>query len=733
MRSIRSAISAFIAVVIIITGISLTFIALGFSKSAVNETVDKSLSPLMDTIIQYSMTQINVQVNSLKILAEADDIKRSDIALKEKAEKLVKYYPNFAGGNYFILSDVQGRAYTSKGSPTNISDRNYFKTAVRGKIAIDGPLISKTTGLPNLYFAVPVYSDGGKISGVLAINYKPELLDSFVKELNIISGSSAFVISKKDSMILSNSIAGIGDRTTTFSVLADEEKLLSGDEKIGYAALAEVEKKITSLDHGIEKIDFNHETQYICYATLRDSELETPWAMAFLCPDSMFTASIQSMRFYMILVAVIIVVLAIIAGGYYAYTLAHPIVTIQKMLECVSSGDLILDTVSEEEKKQMLARKDELGKMGNSLRDMINSLLNTISSVRESAFQVRSGGEQLSSSSQAVSSGASEQAASSEQMSATMEQMTSNIRQSAENAQKTSEIANMASAKGESGGLAVEEAVAAVKTIAEKISVIQDIAGQTNMLALNAAIEAARAGEAGKGFAVVASEVRKLAERSQNAASEISEISVKTLETAENAGNLIREVVPSIEQTSMLVQEIASNAHEQDQGAQQVSTAIIQMDSVVQQNASAAEEMAAMAEELSAEAQRLVQVISFFKTPQDKPDTLESALAAEAKKSAEAESPARKENDSETPAACEPEEEAKEEKPVAEAAADAPEAKEPKEEKAPAEEKPAESEKKHHVKTPKKLKKDFKKEPVSGTVKIKTTADLISDADFEEF
>jgi methyl-accepting chemotaxis protein len=194
-----------------------------------------------------------------------------------------------------------------------------------------------------------------------------------------------------------------------------------------------------------------------------------------------------------------------------------------------------------------------------------------------------------------------------------MEEMDSNIQQNADNAKQTEAIAQKAAENAEKGGKAVDKTVTAMKDIADKITIIDEIARNTNLLALNAAIEAARAGEHGKGFAVVASEVRKLAERSQKAAGEIMELSGQSVEVAEEAGVVLNALVPDIQKTAELVQEISAASAEQRSGSDQINRAITQLDQVVQQNASQAEEMSSMAEELASQAEELEATISFFR------------------------------------------------------------------------------------------------------------------------
>ncbi|MCK4517099.1 MAG: methyl-accepting chemotaxis protein, partial [Spirochaetaceae bacterium] len=272
-------------------------------------------------------------------------------------------------------------------------------------------------------------------------------------------------------------------------------------------------------------------------------------------------------------------------------------------VQSIAGGDL---TVSVKER----SGQDELMR---ALGTMIRELTDVATGIQSAADQVASGSQQMSSSSQQLSQGSTEQASSAEEISSSMEQMAANIHQNADNAQQTDSIALKASSDAETSGAAVGKAVGAMKEIAERISVISEIARQTNMLALNAAIEAARASEHGKGFAVVAAEVRKLAERSQEAADEIERLSSSTVEVAVNAGEMLVKLVPDIQKTAELVQEINAASNEQKSGAEQINKAIQQLDTVIQQNSTASEEMASTSEELAGQAEQMQDVISFFK------------------------------------------------------------------------------------------------------------------------
>lgn len=285
-------------------------------------------------------------------------------------------------------------------------------------------------------------------------------------------------------------------------------------------------------------------------------------------------------------------------------------------LEELTKGNLEIET-----DELLLHRKDELGRLGKSISVLSKTLKEVISGVQVSAAHIAGASNELSGTAQHLSQGSSKQASANEQVSASMEQMVSNINQNALNAKETERIAQNASDGMNKLSIAAVESMESIKAISQKVSVISDIAFQTNILALNAAVEAARAGEQGKGFAVVASEVRKLAEISKKAAEEINALSQKSVQITEQAGKYLQEAIPEIDKTVKLVREISVASAEQNSGSNQINHAINELNNVTQQNAANSEEMASSSEELSAQAEQLKSLISFFKLSTDQMDT----------------------------------------------------------------------------------------------------------------
>ena len=313
----------------------------------------------------------------------------------------------------------------------------------------------------------------------------------------------------------------------------------------------------------------------------------------------------------LITVVILAVILAILLGTLLSRSITLPLARAVDIAGHLSEGDL-----RAEMEARFLGRKDEIGLLGASMSGLIESLRQIVLSVNASAGNVSAGSAQISSTAQGLSQGATEQAAAGEEVSSSVEEMGSTIKQNADNAVAAETIAVKSAADAAKGGASVADTVAAMKQIAGKIGIIEEIARQTNLLALNAAIEAARAGEAGKGFAVVASEVRKLAERSQAASREISDLSSRSVAVAEEAGKLIQTVVPDIGKTADVVREITAASREQSLGVEQIGKAINQLDGVIQQNAASSEELASMAEELNSQAEMLTDTLAFFTLPE---------------------------------------------------------------------------------------------------------------------
>ena len=312
-------------------------------------------------------------------------------------------------------------------------------------------------------------------------------------------------------------------------------------------------------------------------------------------------------RAQMLLLGLVIasLLIAVASATWIALNISRGLAKAVGLAEAVALGDL--------SQQIQVSSDDEIGDLVKSLNTTVEKLRAIVSEALMAARNVSAGSQELSASAEQLSQGATEQASSAEEASSSMEEMAANIKQNAENAGQTEKIAAQSAKDAEASGIAVGRAVEAMQTIAAKITIVQEIARQTDLLALNAAVEAARAGEHGRGFAVVASEVRKLAERSQAAAAEIGALSVDTVKVAQEAGTMLSKLVPDIKKTAELVEEITSACREQDVGSSQVNQAIQQLDKVGQQNASASEQVSSTSEELASQAEQLQATIAYFK------------------------------------------------------------------------------------------------------------------------
>lgn len=313
---------------------------------------------------------------------------------------------------------------------------------------------------------------------------------------------------------------------------------------------------------------------------------------------------------YAILIAVVIgIVIFVIINSLISRSITSALKKGVEFAKRIAQGDLTVDL--------KIDQKDEIGELAGALSTMLRKLRDIVMNIRSGAESIAAASSQISNGSQQLSQGATEQASSTEEISSSMEEMVSNIQQNTENARQTEGISGTATESMVEMSKIGRESLDSIKIIAEKITIVNDIAFQTNLLALNAAVEAARAGEHGRGFAVVAAEVRKLAERSKLAADEIQNLSRNSLKITEKTRESLDALVPEIQKTSQLVQEIAAASIEQNSGADQINSAIQQLNTVTQQNAAASEEMATSAEELSSQAESLKDAVSFFHTDED--------------------------------------------------------------------------------------------------------------------
>ncbi len=350
------------------------------------------------------------------------------------------------------------------------------------------------------------------------------------------------------------------------------------------------------------------------------------WHVISFMPKGELTKGILGKMGLNLIIGLILLIMAMITGISMGYRIGEPLKDMLAGCRLLANGNLNIRF-----KQGDLHANTEITQLSDLMNVTVKNIRKIVSEVKQSAANINGAGSELAKSASLMASGANEQASASEQVASAMEDMTTSIRKNAQNAQQTEDITNSVVDSVMRANSSVSETVEAMKTITDKIGIINEIAGRTDLLAVNAAIEAARVGDQGKGFAVVASEIRKLAEKSQNAAKEIDELTASGVKQAENSGALLGELVPEINKTSELVHEIAASSIEQNNNAMQVNNALQQLNSITQQNAATAEELSTSADESQSQAERLDETMNFFRVE----DETNNEIAALNKKAAD--------------------------------------------------------------------------------------------------
>ncbi len=597
--SIRSKLMLIFGLTVTIALMIVIFISITVGKNALMDRVSKHLISEAHNTAEIVDGRINMIFQFMENVAEHPILRNKEASYAQKFKYLEKFVKQDTSILEMSISELNGICHAKGGATFSVSEETTFIDAVKGKKSISEPITSKINGKLILVLSVPIFDSTKKsVIGVLNVVVNAFWFSELIKDIRVGETGFCYIIGKSGNYVALGKLKNFKYVKERFNAIK------ASKTRPEFKSLAEIEKKTLQANaSGFGVYQWFDEVDVAGYTNMTD----TGWGLIVFAPEKEFLGSIYRLRLLIIIAGFIILVVSLVVIFIFSGTISKPITNISFALKSISEGDLNTPISCD------INSRDEIGILSTSLSNMLEQLRDIVREINNNSEDLSNASHQISNISQLLSEGSGEQAISTEEVSSTMEEMQANIEQNTGNSRRTSTKSQQVRKNVLEVGKKAEKAVNANALINDKLLVIREIADQTNILALNAAVEAARAGEQGKGFAVVAVEVRKLAERSKEASEEIINLSKNTKELSEDAGGSLSVIISEIEETAKLVEDITNASIEQNSGAEQVNNSVQQLKHLAKQNASTSEKLAITSEEMTAQAERLKELVSYFK------------------------------------------------------------------------------------------------------------------------